>query len=60
LFAGTGLALSHAWDFDSASSSTIEATHQVMIPIMPTYGLLYRKADSKLRYPLSEGAKSAN
>lgn len=60
LFTGTGLAVIHTWDFDSASSSTIEAMHRVMISIMPTYGFLYREPDSKFHCPLSHGAKSAN
>jgi hypothetical protein len=52
LFTGTGLAVIYTWDFDSASSSTIEAMHRVMISIVPTYGFLYREAESKLRCPL--------
>jgi len=62
LFTGTGLAVIHTWDFDSARTSTIETMRRVMISIMPTYGFLYREADSKFRCrcPLSQGAKSAN
>jgi hypothetical protein len=57
---GTGLAVIHTGDFDSACNSTIQTMDRVMISIMPTCGFLYRDVDRKLRCPLLQAAKSAN